>query len=119
MHNKKLLIFIILGIVIIAGAIVYSQKNRPTETDDRVILFYRDGCPHCANVDEFVKANNVGQKYPFEHINVEEATNASLFLKKIKACKIPSALAGVPLLWDRSRCFLGDPDIINFFKEKI
>jgi len=112
-------LIIVLVIVVVAGGIIYSRINQSSEADNRVILFYRDSCPHCANVEEFVKANNIEEKYPFERLSVDNPVNAQLFMKKIKYCEIPSELAGVPLLWDRSKCRLGDADIINFFEEKI
>jgi hypothetical protein len=35
------------------------------QTTEQIILFYGDGCPHCALVEQYVAANNVAAKVPF------------------------------------------------------
>jgi glutaredoxin len=90
---------------------------------DKMIFFYGEGCPHCANVEKFSQDNKVESKVQFEKQEVFNNTqNAYLMtLVATKKCNIPENELGVPFLWDGPdlKCLLGDQDIINFFKEKI
>ncbi len=44
--------------------------------------------------------------------------NAALLATKAQACNIATDQIGVPFLWDGTKCYVGDEDIINFFKQK-
>jgi glutaredoxin len=96
-----------------------NQENQQTE-QSQIILFYGDGCPHCAIVEDFIGENNVKEKLSFEEKEVYyNQKNADDLVEKAKACGIPINSIGVPFLWDGSRCFVGDQDIIDFFNQKI
>ncbi len=85
-----------------------------------IILFYGQGCPHCANVDNYIAANNIAQKVNFQELETfYNATNASLMNSKAAICGLAPGSIGVPFLWDGSRCYLGDTDIINFFSKYV
>jgi glutaredoxin len=95
------------------------QNNQQTE-ENQIILYYGDGCPHCAIVEDYIKENNIKEKLSFEEKEVYyNRKNADDLAAKAKICGIPTDYIGVPFLWDDSKCYVGDQDIINFLIQKI
>ncbi len=120
---NKTPILIITAIVLLGGAFWAWQAGflspvKPVAVPDGIILFYGQGCPHCKNVDDFVAANNIASKVKFSHLEVwYNKTNQVIISKVVKKCGITSDSVGVPLLYDgKSKCYEGDADVINFFK---
>ena len=95
------------------------QDNRQTEKS-QIILFYGDGCPHCAIVEDYIKENNIKEKLSFGEKEVYyNQNNAKELEAKAKICELPIDSIGVPFLWDGSKCYVGDQEIIDFFNGKI
>jgi hypothetical protein len=85
-----------------------------------MILFYGDGCPHCAIVDKFIADNKVDEKIKFTQKEVfRNQGNSRLMAQKAASCGLKADKIGVPLLWTGAACYMGDLDIIKFFQEKI
>jgi len=96
-----------------------TQDNRQTE-ESQIILFYGDGCPHCAIVEDYIKENNIKEKLSFEEKEVYyNQNNANDLAQKAQICGISTDSIGVPFLWDGSKCYVGDQDITDFFNQKI
>ena len=124
--DKKIVIIIFL--VILAGVIfwaaqsgffasVVSNPTKPSALPQGIVEFYGQGCPHCADVDAFVKANNIDQKVKFTKMEVwYDKGNAALLGQVAQSCKITSNSVGVPFLYDGKNCLIGETDVINFFK---
>ena len=121
--NKKIIIPTILFVICLVFSFLVLLKNQPINQQSeqsQIILFYGIGCPHCAKVEEFIKENQIEKKIPFVKKEIYfNRQNAKELEEKAKICEIPENEVGVPFLWDGEKCFLGDVDIINFFKEKI
>jgi len=138
--NKKLFLITILFLAVAVLAIYALANNRkepaspimdnqspiqqanqnPTQEVSDITLFYGDGCPHCALVEEYVSQNNIESKIPFVKKEVYyNKQNANELVEKAKACGMPTDSIGVPFLWDGSKCLVGDQDIIEFFKTKV
>ncbi|MDD5749342.1 MAG: hypothetical protein PHO91_00960 [Patescibacteria group bacterium] len=132
--NKKIIAPTILFIIVAVFAIVALLNKRPSDVpvatventenqsavvSDGIILFYGDGCPHCAIVEEYVNQNGVEAKVSFAKKEVYyNKHNADELVAKARACGMPTDSIGVPFLWDGSKCLVGDQDIIEFFKTK-
>lgn len=125
--SKKILSIIIIVVILVLGTATYFYwpalskiwSSGSSSGPAGVILFYGNGCPHCAIVDEFVKSNNVDQKVEFTKLEVfDSADNQKILLERVNACGIDKNSIGVPFLYDGKNCLMGDTDIINFFKEK-
>jgi glutaredoxin len=98
-----------------------TDKTTTTESQSasQIILFYGDGCPHCAIVEEYIKENSIGDKISFAQKEVYyNQNNAKELEAKAKICGLPTDSIGVPFLWNGEKCLIGDQDIINFFKQK-
>jgi len=115
--NKKLLILILVGIIVLGAAVFIISKN--ISPQNKIILFYGENCPFCQKVEDFIKENKIEEKVPFERKEVfNNEKNAQELVGKAQKCGLSAADIGVPFLWDGSKCFVGDTDIINFFKQK-
>jgi glutaredoxin len=130
--NKKLiaLSILFLAVVISAGYMLANGKEVPAaghssdqgmaQATSGIILFYGDGCPHCALVEEYVSKNGIEATVPFVKKEVyHDKQNASELAVKAQACGMPTDSIGVPFLWTGATCIVGDQPIIDFFKEKI
>ncbi|MFA5359929.1 MAG: hypothetical protein WC349_03150 [Patescibacteria group bacterium] len=100
-----------------------STTAEPTEqqnqTASQIILFYGDGCPHCKIVEDYIGKNNIKEKFSFIQKEVYyNKTNANELGEKAKICGLATDSIGVPFLFDGKKCYIGDQDIINFFKQK-
>jgi len=131
MKNKTTISTILFAVVLIFSFFALSQekdKNQistnetvaeKNQSADQIILFYGDGCPHCAIVEDYIKENNIIDKISFAQKEVYyNQNNAKELEAKAKICGLPTDSIGVPFLWDGEKCFIGDQDIINFFKQK-
>ena len=132
MNTKKFIPIVAVLLVIAAGIAfaVYekSQSNPNNNTQpaniDRsgIILFYGNGCPHCANVEKFIKENKVDEKVSFKSLEVySNKDNANLLMEIATECKLPTDSIGIPFLWDgpNMTCVVGEPDVVSFFQSKI
>jgi glutaredoxin len=130
MKNKVIIPTILFIAVLIFSFYVLSQERKnqspknetgttQNQSADQIILFYSDGCPHCAKVEEYIKENNIQNKISFVQKEVYyNQDNAQELLEKAKLCGLPINSIGVPFLWDGKKCLIGDQDIIKFFKQK-
>ena len=131
MKNKIIIPTILFTVVLIVSFFTLSQekdKNQipadeitttKNQSASQIILFYGDGCPHCAIIEEYIKKNNINDKISFAQKEVYyNKNNANDLADKAKICGLPTNSIGVPFLWDGEKCLIGDQDIINFFKQK-
>jgi glutaredoxin len=129
--KKTILFLMLLGIfAAVAGGFYFlkghnnttSSNTSSNSTSSTIILFYGEGCPHCAKVEEFIKENKIKEKIAFEEKEVYfNKENAKQLVEVAKKCGFNENEIGVPFLWDREnqKCIVGDEPIINFFKEKL
>jgi len=122
MNNNRKIIFSAIAIIILIGvSFVFLRKENNNPEIKDLILFYKDGCPACAAVEDFLKQNDIESKVEFSKLEVYyNKSNANLLLEKAKICGISEENLGVPFLWDKdsSKCLIGVEEITNFFKEK-
>jgi len=121
-----LICFIALSGFIFSGCTIGKQANSANPTPDAtlpktdIILYYGEGCPHCAKVEDYLNKNNVRGKLNFETKEVySNKDNAQEMAQKANLCGINQNNIGVPFLWDGKNCYVGDSDIIKFFEEKM
>ena len=121
--NKKVIIPTILFIIVLIFSVVIllenKESNHPAE-QSQIVLFYGDGCPHCAIVEDYIKNNNIKERLSFEEKEVYyNQNNAKELEAKAKICGLATDSIGVPFLWDGLKCYVGYQDIINFLNQKI
>jgi hypothetical protein len=129
----KTKIFIIIGAVALAAGFwawqsgVFSSLVKPVPIPEGIILFYGEGCSHCKNVDDFLTQNKIEEKIKITRLEVwNNKDNQNILAQVSQKCQINASEVRVPFLWDPprlgeaggSKCYIGDVDTINFFKEK-
>lgn len=122
----KKIIYIIAGVVILAAAGLWAwqagwfakQGVELPPLPEGIVLFYGDGCSHCKNVDDFVSQNKVEEKVKFTKLEVwYNQNNQKILLRAMQECGLKTDEVGVPFLYDGDgKCYSGDVDVINFFK---
>lgn len=124
--NKNLIIAIIVLVIIVGAGAYFLAPKKPQANLSETILFFGDGCPHCANVEKFIVENKVEDKIKITRKEVpfngktssELKDNAQLLGQLAIKCNISTDKIGIPFLWNGSSCVVGDTDIIKFFKEE-
>ena len=120
---------IIIIVIILAGVLFWAFQSgflakifpgsiKPNTMPEGIVLFYGEGCPHCKDVEDFVSQNKIEDKVKFTRLEVwNNQNNALLLINTAQSCEVDiSQGAPVPLLWDGTKCYIGGPDVINFFK---
>ena len=91
-------------------SVVNAEESEP-------ILFYGDGCPHCANVESYLEGEGI-----LESVNKKEIyqnrENAQEFNEICEEEGIEFMDRGVPFLYAEGECFVGDKQIVSYFEEK-
>ena len=118
----KKVILIIIGLVLAGGIgyFVYTQVNKPEEViDGKVVfsLFYGDTCPHCQELEEFLKNMDDSYKNKIQ-LNMYETYKdfGNNALKNKTAKKYNIACEGVPCFFIGEKPFYG---YSSAFNEKI
>ena len=109
----KKIIFFVIGVLFISSFLARDIKAQ----DNKAILYYGNGCPHCAEVEDFIKKNtfdfSIEQKEIYQNkINAEE------FNKVCSEEGISLMDRGVPFLYAEDECFIGDKQIIFYLSAK-
>lgn len=127
MKEYKMFIWVgVLMIFVIGGLVWLASQSEDINTSDvikldekSIILFYGDGCPHCADVEKYIDENDIAQKVSFEKLEVwNNKQNAQTMKEAAKICKLDEAKIGVPFLFAQNKCYIGTPDVKEFFKQK-
>ena len=106
--------------VVVFLVVVFVLARSGKSLPQGIVLYYGDGCPHCALVDSFVNENNVEQKVQFVRKEVyNNKSNAREMASFAKKCGLPTDSIGIPFLWTGTQCLTGDKDIIAFFQQQL
>lgn len=126
MFNKNMVAILVVALVLVAGFAYFGLKDESqsqTMADDpaAIVYYWGDGCPHCKVVSDFLEANNVTDTVSFEKKEVwSDKQNANEMSRRAKACDIEPEGMGVPFLYGGDgKCYVGQVDVVNFFKTKI
>ena len=116
----KTAIYIITAIILVAALFFVWQSGFLTKAvniPEGTILFYGEGCPHCKVVDDFITQNKVEEKVKFARLEVwNNKYNQKILTKAAEICNIKTDTVGVPFLFDKNKCFVGQIEVIDFFK---
>ncbi|MDD3285855.1 MAG: cytochrome c biogenesis protein CcdA [Patescibacteria group bacterium] len=85
--------------------------------DNPIILYYGNGCSHCAEVEDFIKNNNFDFYIEQKEIYQNKA-NAEEFNQVCAEKGINLMNRGVPFLYAENECFIGDKQIISYLSTK-
>jgi len=95
------------------------QEATPIASDSGIILFFGNECPHCHDLDEEIEKNKIAEKVPFDSLEVwHNAENQKIFEDKAFECGYRKEQLGVPFLYADGKCYIGTPDIMEFFRKE-
>lgn len=100
-------------------------KDAPVYDNPDLVFFWGNGCPHCENVEDWLKKNNVDNKlkinYKEVYYNKDNQTDLYNTAKQYCPEIIENGGIGVPTGFDPStkKCLQGDTPIIDFLSSKL
>jgi hypothetical protein len=105
------LCFVVLGLFLSGRKIFAEEADKP-------ILFVKEGCSHCAQVEDFLSKNNLTDKFRIVDTILPE--NANLYNQMCDNADIKVQDRSVPLLFEMNGegYFKGDQPIILHLEEK-
>lgn len=120
-------IFLILGtVVVLAVGLFVARFFMGGETPDiadpsGLVFFYGRECPHCKVVESFISQNKIDDKLKFSWGEVyHNKKNVEIFKEKYKECGVKDEnKMGVPMLFDKGKCYVGENEIVDYFKKAI
>lgn len=123
MFDKKIITVLVGALVLVTGFVYWGLKDggQPVVDDGAAIVYYwGEGCPHCKVVSDFLEANDIASKVSFEKKEVwSNKANASEMGRRAKVCGVKPEGMGVPFVYGGDgKCYIGEVDVINFFKTK-
>lgn len=125
MHRKLVVAALVLIAACALAAAAFflpAQQVSPVQPAGHgtaLVLYYGDGCPHCANVEAFIKKNEAVAALPIERKEVyHDRANATELAGRAASCGLPSDSIGVPFLWDGAQCYVGDAPVISYLSQR-
>jgi glutaredoxin len=118
--EKAVAIFLLASFLIILTLYSIYITKKPKYSNDEIIFFYSETCPHCKNVEAFIEENNLDAKLKIikKEVYYNEANRKEL-LDFAKRCNLNEGEIGVPFIYYDGRCYIGDRDGINLLKSLI
>lgn len=117
---KKIILMISCVVLLSACGTTNTNQNLPVgeaSIPPGNFYFKSSSCAHCKVVDSYITENNVQQKVFFVTREINTDASAVALLKSIgKKCLLSDTELGVPLFWDGSNCYIGDQEVIEYFK---
>ena len=125
--QKQLLAFVLitaslLGILFLVFSLSNSNsgevKSAITFEKDAIIYYYGNTCPHCAVLNDWLEENKIADKVKFAKKEVYSNQQNSLELQSAaKECGLDTSSIGVPFVYARGECFIGE-NAQKFFEEE-
>lgn len=116
-ENNMLMIKTVQGEVTVANQSLIERQNREAkEGQGNVDIFILPDCVHCHHQMEYIRNNNLEQKFPelnFRTFNLAENKNRSLLREKILRAGIQGDRVGTPLT------FLGENYLMGFNADEL
>lgn len=120
--GKMIGIVAVIGLIL-GGAYFWNMQDRGDDSqqalssDQGVIYFYGEECPHCKDVATFLEENKIAEKVRFEKKEVwHNRANAAEMDGKAKICGMDEQRIGVPFLFAEGKCYVGTPEVEGYFK---
>ncbi len=96
-----------------------STTSLVTLDKDAFIYFYGNTCPHCAELNEWLKETGIEKKVKFEKREVyQNKANANLMEQAAQICNLDTTQLGVPFVYDNGKCYIGSDQAKEIFQKK-
>jgi hypothetical protein len=88
--------------------------------DNEVMLFFSYVCPYCEEVYDFINTHNIENQLTIIYKEVSEDDGNLVELGVIAlSCGIDANSVGIPFLYADGKCYVGAPEITNYFSGRI
>lgn len=114
MKNKLIFSTIVFISILIIIVFFSKEKINFKNNQNNIILYVGKGCPHCDLVEKFIKESNIlieTKDIYQSKKNLEDLRN------KAFQCGLLKSHLGIPFLWFKGECLMGDQEIISFFQK--
>ncbi|EKE16485.1 MAG: hypothetical protein ACD_11C00006G0008 [uncultured bacterium] len=130
MQNKRLYLGIVAVLVVIGIFVYWGIKSAPTieaplaekmngTEESGIVYYFGKECSHCQKVEKFLQENKISEKVMFSKKEVwHDKINAQEFDEKTVECGLDKSEVGVPLLYVDKKCYIGEIEVIDFFKKE-
>ncbi len=110
---------VIVSIIGLLSIVVIGSRNKKETTVNSPVFFYGNTCPHCKDVEVWMKENKVEEKIKIVKKEVYENQQNSLELvEAARKCGLSTNSIGVPFLYAEDKCMVGTPDIISYLSSE-
>lgn len=121
--KNKLFLLILIPFLLSSCSIKKSEtKNTNAVPDDpnAIILYYGESCPHCKTVEEYISQTKLEKKVKIIKKEVfRDEDNIIDLAIKAKKCNMPNIdNVGVPFIYYKDKCYMGDEETLNFLKSQ-
>jgi glutaredoxin len=113
-------------VILILGYILVDSSNKKAKikvnlpSKDKIVYYYGLTCPHCKEVEEWMKKNKIEEKIKVEKKEVwYNKENAAELQEVAKFCSLDPTSIGVPFLWADGKCYIGTSGVERILAEKL
>lgn len=102
-----------------------KYQDYPVYDNPDLVFFWGNGCPHCENVENWIKDNQATEKIKINfkevYYNKENQTDLSNIAKEYCPEIISNGGVGIPTGFDfvNKKCIQGDTPLIEFLSSKL
>jgi len=137
MKQKVMTLMFVIVIVGLLSAVVWGSQTKKsqrsvtdnlmetvsavTPTAQGLIFFYGNTCPHCADVEAWMKENQIEAKVELVKKEVyDNQANAMELTRAAQTCNLDTDSIGVPFLYTPDHlCLIGTPDITQYLTDLV
>lgn len=113
------IVIVILGYILVDSSNKKSRVKVSLPSKERIVYYYGLTCPHCKEVEEWMKKNKVEEKIKIEKKEVwYNKENAAELQEVARFCKLDPNSIGVPFLWADGKCYIGTPEVERVLGDK-
>jgi glutaredoxin len=117
--DKKILIFLAFVLVLLIGLFLFKQFQPFSNQENKMVLYWGVGCPHCEKVKSFIEQENLTKDLDIIQKEIYyDSSNAEELKQRAAECGIQTNKIGIPFLYYKGSCYMGDEPIINFLISK-
>ncbi|EKE25325.1 MAG: hypothetical protein ACD_5C00206G0004 [uncultured bacterium] len=131
-HKKTVTVLIGVVLIILLVTILWGSRQPKVQPEELaqvvqageykpdLVYFYGQECARCKNIDKFIIDNKINVKISFAEKEVwHDGSNDMEMRERAKECGLNPEKVGVPFLWARGDCYIGEVEVEKFLKSEV
>ncbi|MCX8163061.1 MAG: hypothetical protein N3D10_00715 [Candidatus Micrarchaeota archaeon] len=118
MESKNLIL--IFGVILLVSLALFFFQNKSfslPNSDNKLILYWGVGCPHCQKVKDYINQTSLDSKVMIVEKEVySNSSNAQELVLVAKSCGLKEQEIGIPLIFFNNKCYIGEVEAIDLLK---